>query len=336
MKKNCNVLLSACLLWVMSVSLGGCTCGFDCSSDDDASTDPVSMTLLFAGGPVGELREVFIEVDRIDFMDGNTVMASIEEFNITDPEIDDGDLLSLDLLTLNTADGLVIDSDLSFTPDFLTIAIHLTGNNATVLDEDGMSSDIVITDNVIQLDGRTFNSGSQRFVIDFRLARSLLRNASNNQYRIDENEVLLINTATTGTISGNVDPDLFDDPACDDKSDPLEGNRLYLYEGVLAADQLEELQSEGSTTGSPYAVTVPVQNSSGAYEYAFGFVPVDGAYTLAFACDAAEDDPESIDDINVPEPETQLVVITEDNTDFDNNGETLTCDFEPDETCITP
>ena len=336
MKKSCNVLLSVGLLWAMSLFLGGCTCGFDCSSDDDDSTDPVSMTLLFAGGPVGELQEVNLEVDRIDFMDGNTVIASIDTFSIADPQISDGAELLVDLLQILPSTGLIVENNLSFSPDFLSINIYLTGTSSTVIDEDGASFDIVLTDNVIQLNARSFSSGNQEFVIDFRLARSLQFNEATGNYRIEQDEVLLVNTATTGTITGLVDPDLFDTTdACDEKSIREEGNRLYLYEGDLAADQLGELQSDGADN-APYAVTVPVLNTNGEYEYAFGFIPVDNAYTLAFACDAQEDDPETIDNILIPQPVDQRVVITEENTDFNNNGETLTCDFEIDELCIDP
>jgi len=84
MKKSCNVLLALCLLLTSLLLGSGCTCGFDCSSDDDDSVQPVSITLRFAAGQVGEFKEVMIVVDRIEFLSDNTVVAEVDRFTIAD------------------------------------------------------------------------------------------------------------------------------------------------------------------------------------------------------------------------------------------------------------
>ena len=54
--------------------------------------------------------------------------------------------------------------------------------------------------------------------------------------------------------------------------------------------------------------------------YMFAYLPA-GAYTLAFSCDATDDDPDFDDNILIPSPEDQLVEVST------SAGEQWTCDF---------
>ena len=58
----------------------------------------------------------------------------------------------------------------------------------------------------------------------------------------------------------------------------------------------------------------------------FGYLPA-GAYTLAFSCDAAEDDPVDFDDISVPLPDDQTYEIELE------AGESAICDLAASASC---
>lgn len=59
----------------------------------------------------------------------------------------------------------------------------------------------------------------------------------------------------------------------------------------------------------------------------FSYLPA-GDYTLAFSCDAADDDPDFDDDIIIPSPEDQLIEVSP------AAGERWACDFDiPEDGC---
>ena len=54
----------ALALFLAALVLNGCSCGFDCSSDDD-ETGPSLLTLGFSDALPEDLKEVVLEVDSI-------------------------------------------------------------------------------------------------------------------------------------------------------------------------------------------------------------------------------------------------------------------------------
>jgi hypothetical protein len=65
---------------------------------------------------------------------------------------------------------------------------------------------------------------------------------------------------------------------------------------------------------------------TGGWQYSLGFIAA-GDYTLAFACDAVDDNPVNYDGITIPLPEEQVYEISLD------EGERDTCDLAPDTSC---
>ncbi len=119
-------------------------------------------------------------------------------------------------------------------------------------------------------------------------------------------------------MSGLVDSNLFDTVApCNEKTDPLAGNRIYLYKGFdTATDSLADVFTTASTVAppskaiAPFAVGTLLENQlTGNWEYAFGYLPA-GDYTLAFACDAEDDDAVEYNGLLIPLPEGQRYKIT--------------------------
>ncbi len=188
--------------------------------------------------------------------------------------------------------------------------------------------------NNFSLPGFTLVSGEQEYVIEFGLARSLSQ-PSEDTYQISTEGVLVLNTDTATRVTGQVDTTLFDtDPGCVDKEDPLLGNRVYIYEArdldeetladVFTSDSSE--QPPGDAT-APFAVATLAQSAtSGAWEYAFGYLPA-GDYTMAFACDTAGDDAIEYDALDVPLPADQVYTFTLE------AGQFYTCNITPEADC---
>jgi hypothetical protein len=66
--------------------------------------------------------------------------------------------------------------------------------------------------------------------------------------------------------------------------------------------------------------------SPGTWQYALGFLPA-GDYTLAFSCDAADDDPVDYDSITVPLPDNQAYELS-----LDEGGQEV-CDLGLEGSC---
>ena len=133
-----------------------------------------------------------------------------------------------------------------------------------------------------------------------------------------------------------MDNALFDEVSpCDEKDDPELGNRIYLYQGIgLPDSQLADVFTTNSGTTvpddarAPFAVAALLKNTLiGSCEYAFGFLPA-GDYTMAFACDTAEDDSVDFDGLVVPLPVDQIYEVTL------SEGEQGVCDIGDGSDCL--
>ena len=75
--------------------------------------------------------------------------------------------------------------------------------------------------------------------------------------------------------------------------------------GLLAADST----AVSSDTNQPQASTVPVANSQPPYYYQFTFLPP-GTYTVAFTCQAAQDNPDQADSVVTFNPIKTGITVT--------------------------
>lgn len=334
------VLLAA----LLTTLLAGCnTCGFDCGDDDDENGDgPALLDLGFSDALPEDLQQVVIEVTGITLSrSGNDEDVVITEFTIPGENLDNVSSFQIDLLEYRGARQLLVIEDLELEAgDYngLLIDIDTTGvNTSSVLEDDGEQKPIAVTGSRLSLSGFRLNSGEQALTVEFGLAQALQFRDASDDYLLTDNGVRLIDNADSVTLSGTVDPDLFDaSPACDDKADPFAGNRIYLYEGAsLDSDNLADVFRDDSGTSppadavAPFAVsTVRRNENTGVWEYVFGFVPP-GDYTLAFACDAGEDDPVDYDELQIPLPDAQIYPIEE----VSGSDDIVICDISETRTC---
>lgn len=308
-------LAAALLLLVPLFMLEGCGCGFDCNDDDD--NGPALLSLSLSDALPEDLSDVVIKLDAITLRrSGNDVV--IDRFADGDSEVA---TLTIDLLDYRGVNRIRVVENLEIERGtYSSIVLTIMGGdpNFSHVIEQG-SDEQVQLDPVsnFSLPGFTAVSGSQEYVIEFALTHSLSQRSSGT-YELSTEGVLVANFATAATLSGQADSVLFDAEApCDNKEDPLVGNRAYLYEGRdLNEEDLADIFTSGSNTTppegalSPFAGATLIRNTlTGAWEYSFGYLPA-GDYTLAFSCNTADDDPTEYDGLDVPLPAGQVYPLT--------------------------
>ncbi len=331
-------LAAGALLLVLITSLGGCGCGFDCNNNDENQA-PASFTLGFSDEAVEELKQVVIEVDSISFRRSNVADVVVDTFTIGELGLVDADSFQMDLLIYRGRKQLLVIENLEL--DAATYSSVLV----TLLDGDINLSFVQESDDTLKqlnqpqgglsLPGFSLSSAEQDYTAEFGLAQSLQFQSATDDYLLTSDGIRVEDNSTAASLSGRVDTSLFDTVSpCDAKTDPEAGNRIYLYEGTgLTVDQLADVFTTASSTTvpdnaqAPFAVAILFpEETTGSWQYVFGYLPA-GAYTLAFSCDAADDDPVNFDDITVPLPDTQLyeLELTE--------GASSTCDLDEAASC---
>ena len=105
----------------------------------------------------------------------------------------------------------------------------------------------------------------------------------------------VVDTSSSGSISGEVDPGLIHDPSCSG------GNVVYVYRGhnVVPDDVHDDTHNHSHTSHTDPAMSAHVKLDpvSGKYVYKAAFLH-EGDYTVAFTCHATDDHPETHETIS--------------------------------------
>lgn len=316
MKISLKFLLPTLLLVPFALSLGGCGCGFDCGNDNNDSNF-ASLTLGLSDSLPEDLKQVVIEVDTITFRRTGVADVVVDTFTIDSVEVPS---FQIDLLKYRGVGQLLVINNLELatgTYSSVTMKILVGGINQSYVEEDnGTFKEITVANGVLTLPGIQLSSGTQKFTVEFSLAQALQQQTS-GAYLLANDGIRMENNLTDAILTGQVDSALFDTVSpCSEKTEPLKGNRVYLYSGIgLSKDNLADVFTTGSTTTvpadalAPFAVASMAENSlTGNWEYSFGFLPA-GDYTLAFACDTATDDAVTYNGLVIPLPDSQFYEI---------------------------
>jgi hypothetical protein len=88
---------------------------------------------------------------------------------------------------------------------------------------------------------------------------------------------------------------------------------VYLFNGTVTAP--EDMNSTAATTDAnqPISSKAPVPDSQPPYYYQFTFLPP-GTYTLAFTCQAAQDNPDQADAVVTFNPITTAITVAANQT----------------------
>jgi hypothetical protein len=324
MGKSLQIILPALLLMLALFSLYGCGCGFDCNSNgsNNNSGSTALLTLGLSDSLPEDLKEVWIEVDAITFKRSGADDVVVNDFTITGG-VKTG-TFRVNLLNYPGTEQLKVIQGLELEPGTYNVSITIIADgtsSSSVKDANDNVKALTLSSGTVSggtltVSGMQLASGNQTFTVEFGLAQALQFLSASDTYLLAANGLRIENNLTDATLSGALDSGLFNTVVpCNAKTTPTSGNRVYLYKGTQAAAALVDVFTSASTAKppntavAPFAVASLIQSTSGAWSYAFGYVPP-GDYTLAFSCNTATDDSIEWNNLTIPLPVTQRYEIT--------------------------
>ncbi|KPV41752.1 hypothetical protein AN478_01425 [Thiohalorhabdus denitrificans] len=269
-------------------------------------SDTGSVTVAVTDAPVDAAEEVVVTFDGVTLKpaDGPPVEHTFEEAR------------SVDLLTLTgSAREKLLDGVTVPAGPYNWMRLHVEaeqGVSDSYIRMDGSEHSLYVPSGAETglklVRGFTVPAGGEAdFTVDFDLRKSVHQPQDGGDYYLRP-ALRLVDNATTGHLAGTVTANYVTD-SCES---PDNGLAVYVYEGSgVTPDDVD------GTEPDPVTSAMAVQEEdTGDYRYEAGYLAA-GTYTVAFTCNARDDDPEADDDTDLLDPAD--VEITE--------GETATHDF---------
>jgi Domain of unknown function (DUF4382) len=144
------------------------------------------------------------------------------------------------------------------------------------------------------------SSGVVDYTIDFDLRKDLTCPSGQAPVCTLKPADRLVDNTTVGNIQGVVSNTLV--PAGCTPG-------VYLYNGTVTAPEDMNSGAPSSDTNQPLGSKVPVATSQPPYYYQFTFLPP-GTYTVAFTCQAAQDNPDTSDSAVIFNPVKTAISVT--------------------------
>jgi len=332
-------ILRAGLMLLLPLVLSACGGGGGGGSSGGGNSNATgTVSFGISDAPVGDLSKVVITIDGIELKrkDGDDCdddqdsedCVFVDHF--IDGNLTDQETVTVDLLEWQGTDHKIIVEGIELPAgeySQLRLSIIDEDINFSYVEEEtaGEQKLLKVPSDTLKLGGFTVEGGGvQVFVIEFDLRRAMTYNPGPDRYILKPTGVRVVDVETAASISGVVDPTLFNGgPPCDTKENPSAGNLVYVYEGhdLDAANPADNFDDSASppapdTAIAPYSSDETTENGS----YDIGYLPA-GNYTVAFSCEAGEDDADLYDGIVIPSPNTEIVELVLD------EGESRTCDF---------
>lgn len=314
-------------IFVCSATLLLTACGGGGGGDDTVSTGKVSLGLSDA--PVEDLSSVTITIDKITFRrPDNTIV--IDTFTIPELDLVDADTFTLDLLEVQGNDNIIAISSLDLLAgDYQNLLLEIIDEdiNASYVDEvsSGLRKIIKVPSDELKLGGFTVESGGvQTVMVEFDLRHSMTYNPGPDRYILKPRGVRVVDVSAAATIEGTVESALFSTGiACSEKVDPLAGNVVYLYRGHdIDATKYGDTFDRSVDADVPVDIVEPYSAATVADDgsFIFAYLPA-GDYTLAYSCEALDDDPVKYQGLVIASPESERLELTV------SPADTLTCNF---------
>ncbi len=300
--KSILKLLCLVLISIYMMVLGGCGSSSGGGSGGGGSNGGASngtLSLNITDAPVDNASQVVVEFTGIEIQSSS---GDRTEFNYATPK-------HIDLLALQGGRSeVILDNEVLPSGDYEWIRLkvnavcnvidsYIVFNGSTekhsIQVPSGSQSGLKLV--------RGFNlaaDGVADFTIDFDLRNPV--NTPNGKGKCSCDYKLkpalrMVNNTEAGSISGTVHPTLINDPACTD------GNVVYVFDGLNAVPDDIDLIAPDPVTSA--MVTTDV---NGDYVYRASFLSP-GDYTVAFTCQADDDDPEEDDVISFLEQANAVV-----------------------------
>lgn len=265
-----NAIKGLCAAALATTLLSGC------NEVVDANLGTGTVSIGIKDAPVDGAQAVVVSFTGIELKPYSGASVTI---NFNTPR-------SIDLLQLQGTDTtLLFDKELvsGGTYNWLRLKvdesasylINSTGQHSLTIPSGNESGLKVVKNFVVPQDGTV------ALTIDFNLRKSVLEPAqSGGAYKLKPT-LRLVQNDKTGHIGGTVPNTTVNASGCGTAA-------IYLFEGSnITADDLDGINADPIDSS-----LVKLNNSSGNYEYKFGFLNA-GSYTAAFTCKANLDNPET-------------------------------------------
>ncbi|MEM9401013.1 MAG: DUF4382 domain-containing protein [Pseudomonadota bacterium] len=275
---------------VFALALAGCGGGSSFNEPAfDAPAAPSTVTLLVTDAPIDTVQAVNVQFAAIALQDslGNTV-----ELPLATPD-------AVDLLQLQGGTTATLVGGAEIPPgSYTSFRLRVNASFDSVFDSfavrNGGQIEIEVPGGEIDVPGSLqFAEGqSASLVIDWDLRQSLTEPLGQPGFVLQPG-IRLLDTASSGSLSGTVSDLLIDDALNGDATCANDlmadtGNAVYVYDGTVEAP--DDIQP-----GDVSPLTTATVSFDGArYAYSVGFLGA-GNYTLALTCQGLADDPETDD-----------------------------------------
>jgi len=323
------------------LSLGLLACGGGGGGGGSITSAPDTGTASFglSDAPVEGLSAVVITIDSIELRrkdsgdcDKDPVTDDcvfIDEFTENNEPVP---TITVDLLDLQAGKNKIIVQGLELEAgeyDQLRLSVNDKDTAYSWVNEFDRGDERVelkVPSDGLKLGGFTVESdGVQVFIIEFDLRKAMTYNPGPpgpDRYILKPTGVRVVEAVPAASIAGTVDSALFiggDDTLspCLDKiasGSEVEGNVIYLYQGhgldpAKLADNFDSVldaAEPGPNGPAPVTAIAPYTSQQVDADGSYGvyYLPA-GDYTLAFSCEAVDDDPEVFDGIVIPSPDTE-------------------------------
>lgn len=315
MNTACYKFVSSSLVLLALTACGG-------GSGGSSSTAPGTVSFAVSDAPVDDLAKVVITIDGIELQrkNDNCDVDSCDNQPVSiDRLIGDEDTVTIDLLDYQGSDSKIVVENILLEAgvyDQLRLSVIDQDINFSYVEEaTGAIKLLKVPSGELKLGGFTVESGGvQVFVIEFDLRKAMTYNPSPERYILKPRGVRVVEVETAASIAGTVDTSLFDGAVpCDSKVDPTVGNVVYIYQGhdLDPAQLADNFNSSNPEANAPLDAIDPYASQTVAADGSYGiaYLPA-GNYTLAFSCEAGDDDPEIYNGIVIPSPASEIVELS--------------------------
>lgn len=310
-------------LLLTSLTVAACGGGGGSSINDVRTSD---VSLRFSDAPVENADKVVITVDKIIFS-RNSGDITIDRFTSSEMNLDNADTFQLDLLEVQGNDSrLVLDLvklPIGSYTNFRIEVLDEDVNHSYVQESDsGLLKPIKVPSDELKLGSfEVSDQSSQTFVVEFGLRQSLTYNPGPDRYILKPTGVRVVSLENAATLSGVADlAAIHQNAPCSTKPDSTVGNVAYLYSGHnLNTSNLGDVlvrpedagDGEESDPNVPANIIAPAvaTNVDAEGNFLFSFLN-SGQYTLAFSCQASDDNPVLFDGIRIPAPSSASAEVT--------------------------
>ncbi len=271
-----------------------------------------SLSLRLADAPVENVSEVWVSFSGVSIRregdeDASEIIfdspRSVDLLTLIDGNTET--LLSSEPLPVGRYDQLRLLVNAEFDGVFDSYVITDAGGQVELRVPSGSQSGLKLINDIV-----ITNNQSASFLLDWDVRKGLVNPRGQPGYFLKPT-IRVIDDTEFGTLVGSVAVATLEDETCTNDLATDEGSAVYIFAGRgTTPTDIAGLETD------PVATVAVRQGDNGVYGYEAILTP--GDYTVAFTCQAGDDDPDVDQSTVVPEGGTEpvpLVFVTNDNSD---------------------